>query len=791
MDSLLYGSNIEERIVAIHHVSDSQMRMYIRNPEGVVANESEFFPFFFLSDPAYLDNFLSKHWIKELQGENYYRYLCAFTRWSDMWDAVHLILERYNERTSSHHESYSELPILHLKPDAVSQFLLQSGRTLFKGMEFTDIHRLQLDIETYTSHGHKFSNARRPEDRITIIALSDSHGWEYAIDGRKKSEREMLIELVSIIRKRDPDVIEGHNIYNFDLPYIITRCDLHGVELAIGRDGSVPRMFDSRTAFAERAVDHTSYDIVGRHVIDTWLLIQAYDVSKRTLESYGLKSVAKHFGFAKEDRIYIQPDRISWYWDNEPELLIRYALDDVYETRLLSEYLSPSYFYLTSMLPFNYGTVARIGASAKIESLLLREYVRQKHSVPKPSEGVQTTGGYTDMFFSGILGPIVDVDIESLYPSIMLSDNIVPRTETLGIFRPMLEHLTTMRLDAKRSMIASTESIQRSKLDAMQSALKILINSFYGYLGYNRALFNDTDAADTVTQTGQRILRKLIVGINSRGGTVVAVDTDGIYFVPPKHITDAEMEKKFVDSLCTELPAGINLAINGRYKNILCYKKKNYALLGYNNSIAIKGSALISRSIERFGRYFIQQCIDGLLHGSIENIHRLYVSLHKDITEHQLTATDFSRMETLKDSLDKYATDVTAGNRNRTASYEVAIESGLQWKTGERVSYYITGNEWNVKSFENCKLADEWDPNFPDENTQYYLRRLDEFAKKFEAFFSPQDFRAIFSTEDLFPFSPEGIAIVTSAVQQATETDEEDSTSTAELKIWLDEEREK
>ena len=40
---------------------------------------------------------------------------------------------------------------------------------------------------------------------------------------------------------------------------------------------------------------------------------------------------------------------------------------------------------------------------------------------------------------------------------------------------------------------------ERTALDARQSSMKILINSFYGYLAYNRALFNDYRAADAVT----------------------------------------------------------------------------------------------------------------------------------------------------------------------------------------------------------------------------------------------------------------------------------------------------
>ena len=84
--------------------------------------------------------------------------------------------------------------------------------------------------------------------------------------------------------------------------------------------------------------------------------------------------------------------------NNEPETLKKYALDDVRETRALSDRLSMSTFYLTQMLPFNYTTVAKLGSASKIEALLLREYLRQRYSLPKPGTGSQTTGGYAENF---------------------------------------------------------------------------------------------------------------------------------------------------------------------------------------------------------------------------------------------------------------------------------------------------------------------------------------------------------------------------------------------------------
>jgi hypothetical protein len=129
---------------------------------------------------------------------------------------------------------------------------------------------------------------------------------------------------------------------------------------------------------------------------------------------------------------------------------------------------------------------------------------------------------------------------------------------------------------------------------------------------------------------------------------------------------------------------------------------------------------------------------------------------------------------------------VGENRRKPAAAYEVAKRSGLTLKPGERISYYVTGTHAGLKVVENSKLAAEWDSNFPDENTAYYLDRLNECSKKFEVFFEPQDFKKIFSSDDLFGFRPEGIRIV----QQKAVTPEEPPTPEEEgpeFGIWIDE----
>ncbi|MCS3632946.1 DNA polymerase elongation subunit (family B) [Salinibacter ruber] len=766
-DTALFGKDPMPRLVDVHPMMDrpsdepARVRVYQRSEDFASIHEQEdtFFPFFFLSDFSLLaDRYRNGdvHTATPLNGDNFYQYLLTFETWSDYWDA----LRQVEHRSDSDQQAPDEL---YRVGSPAQQYLMQTGRSCLLGMTLDDLHRLQLDIEVYSEGS--FPNADRPDDKVIIVALSDNRGWDEVLHLRDGiGEEQLLRELVYVLQERDPDVIEGHNIFEFDLAYLLDRCALHGVDFAIGRDGSVPRTYDSSMRFAERTVDYPAVDIVGRHVIDTYFQVMSFDVFSRDLPDYSLKTAARYFDLAPEERTYIEGTEIAEAWRTDRATLLEYALDDVIETKRLAGHLSGSTFYLAQMLPMTYGSSARRGPAGKIESLFVREYLRRRHALPRSEWGSQSMGGYTDIFITGVLGPIVYADVESLYPSIMLNYDVQPSGDTLDLFPQLLERLTDLRLETKEDMKEAEEEEVRSELDARQSSYKVLINSFYGLLGFGLSAFNDFEEADRVARTGQQILRQLIDEIRARGGTVIEVDTDGVLFVPPEDVRGEQAEIDYTVSLTEAMPEGIRVGFDGRFEKMLSYKKKNYALLTYDDELKFKGSSLISRSNEPFGRDFVRKAIRRLLDHDVAGLHELYVDTRDKIVNSDWEGVErFARTETLKDTLEQYEADVEAGQRPRAATYELAKEkqnrTGKPVKKGDRITYYITGDDATVTAFKHCRRAEEWDPEDPDENTAYYLKRLDEFASKFEPFFDEADFRLVFSPEDLFGFSADGIEI--------------------------------
>ncbi|HTY36851.1 MAG TPA: DNA polymerase domain-containing protein [Bacteroidota bacterium] len=792
-DPVLYGQNPLEHVVAVQQLNETSVRMYRRAPRGqgqksspgnVTYTDAEFFPFFFLSNQSLLENFQKRFWSKELAGSRFYRHLVAFPRWNDMWEAIRSVLVNYNKSALRKAGHFTELESVLLKADPSTQFLLQSGITLFKGLTYADLNRMQISIQTFSRNGRK-SDARKTEDRILVIALSDNFGWEEVLDGRKLSESAMLGRLAEHVCAKDPDVLEGHDLLDHILPYLLRRSEINSVTLSIGRDGSDLRSYSPRGNPLETGIENAIYEAAGRHLVDTKVLAHAYSSSRRGPEHFGLRYLSQHFGLATTPAVVIGPDRMAAVWNEQPAQVIAQAQTDCSDIRGLSELLSPSYFFQARMVPMTYETLMRAGSAAKIEAMMLREYIRQKHSVPRPESGGQQTGGYTDIFVTGVINGILHADIESLYPSIMLTQKIQPSTDDLGVFQQLLRTLTAARLEAKRSMGSASNENQRSTIDAFQSSLKILINSFYGYLGYPRGVFNDFAQADRVTSGGQELLKIIIREVELHNGTVIEADTDGLYFIPPDNVRGEERELVFVEKLSQSLPSGIHLVLAGRYSKMLSYRKKNYALLDYSNRPTIRGSSLISRTLERFAKNYIQFCISHLLQHDIQGLHKLYISLLHDIAQHRWEALDFCRTETIRDTMEEYDRGIKEGTRKPTAVYEVARRSGLPVRPGDRVSYYVTGSHAGVKIVDNSKLAEEWDPNFPDENSAYYVDRLNECSRKFEVFFEPDDFKRIFSADDLFGFSPDNIRLRDpQAVPRSEGTSSEDEPG--DFGIWLD-----
>ena len=701
-NELLFGSDPTTRIVAIELGETGTVKVYRREKNGSIATDTEPFRPFVWCDSDVADLNIEA---EKLAGDLRYGWRISVNSWKE------LIALRNGLKNAG--RSFFALS------DPVQHYLTHTGRTLFKGLAFEELRRLQLEVLSL-------------DERLMSVALSDNTGWEELIvvdpDNAEESERAALKRLTALIKVRDPDVIEGHNLFRSDLPVLVARARKAKVKLDWGRSGGFLRSRPSRLQIAEKTIDYPKFAVDGRHFVDTFLLAHFYDVGMRSLSGFDRIDVAQHFGLCDSaDISSLTGKELEREYATDSGRFRKRALCAVRETRAVADLLSPSYFIQAQIFPYNYQDVIVRGNATRINALFLREYYRQRHSIPEMPMVRGFEGGYTAIFFTGVARNVWHCDIASLYPSIMLQFDCWPATDQLQIFRHLLTDLRTFRLEAKASMRAAKDRGQQQYFHALQNTFKILINSFYGYLGFAQGHFADFDAAARVTQIGRELLQKMIDWLTAHGAQVIEVDTDGIYFVPPASAKADELR----EALAKELPPGIEVEFDEQFDAMFSYKAKNYALLTREGDVVIKGGALKSRGLEKFQRVFLEDMIKLLMEGKPEAIPALRDDFEKKIREREWPIDMLMKTDTLQDSLDKYRAKIGAGGRNRAAAYELALASGQNYKPGEQISYYIKATPKKVAAYEAAKLASDFDPQSRDENVDYYVAKLDELVKKF------------------------------------------------------------
>ena len=164
-------------------------------------------------------------------------------------------------------------------------------------------------------------------------------------------------------------------------------------------------------------------------------------------------------------------------------------------------------------------------------------------------------------------------DVASLYPSLMRSYRIGPARDHLGAMLTLVDRLVELRLAAKASARQSApESAERYGYEAVSAAMKLVVNSAYGYLaagGLTR--FADVQAANEVTRRGRETLELVCRELASRGVTLLEADTDGVYFAVPDRWTESD-ERRVVAEVAALLPLLVQLEFEGRYRAMLSHE---------------------------------------------------------------------------------------------------------------------------------------------------------------------------------------------------------------------------
>ena len=759
-DEWLWGWDPTPGIVSVHADLDGRVRVWrrIARTGELVCERERFRPWLLLDrldDLRHLGNRLGpeaegmapiRH--GELRGPGELRHLVSADDGHELTAALLRGASNRLGRRLTHLGELGQGSILALPPE--EQYLVLTGRTYFRDLPFESLQRLQFDLET--------TGVDSRRDRIFMISIRYHNGetevLEAPIEG-DAGEAALIRLLIERVRTADPDVIENHNLHGFDLPFLHERARMLGVRLSLGRiEGVGMKQRAARRGMASGQPDdrrRIRFVAPGRELIDTLDAVRRHDFSTRELPGHGLKVVAKHLGIAAPDREYIRGDLIYTTYRTDPERVRRYATDDVQEVAELSRMLGGAAFALAQMAPRRYERLADAGAATGvIDPLLVRAYMREGVALPAhdAGDGTPHSGAALHLYASGVAQRVVKADVASLYPSLMRAYRIGPSRDSLGVLLALVNGLVERRLDAKtRGRAAPPGSPERYTHEAMSAALKIVVNSAYGYLaagGLTR--FADVHAANEVTRRGREVLGLMCRELAARGVTLLEADTDGVYFSVPPTWTETD-ERRIVSEVAALLPPLVQLDFDGRYAAMLSHEPKNYALLGFDGSLLLRGVAFRSSRSEPFGERFLRHAIRRLLVNDVTGVRDVYLVIVAALRSRALPTHDVSsRVRLTKSPVEYLATRA----RRRELPYEALIDAGRsQWAVGDRIRIYRRqgGSAGIVTPAEDDATAID----ARDYDVEYYVRLLrSSYAQRLARAFHPQDFAAVIADGDQF-----------------------------------------
>ncbi|HLY18319.1 MAG TPA: ribonuclease H-like domain-containing protein, partial [Bryobacteraceae bacterium] len=652
-DDWVWGWDATPGIVSVWAEFDGRATVWRRFPKTgeLVREETRFQPWLVLSrldDLQHLGERFGPEGsqralitYRELAGPGSLRYLVRAPDGRPLISAVLEGASRRLGRRVSHLRDLGKETVLALAPE--EQYLVASGRTYFRGLSFDGLHRMQFDLET--------TGLNPQRDRIFMIAVRYSSGATETLEapsGGNAGEAALIRELAAKVTAADPDIIENHNLQGFDLPFLATRAKILGVPIALGRIG--PPGLRVRAARRGLAADtagrRVRYVAPGREFIDTLDAVLRYDFAARELPNHGLKAIARHLGIAGPDRQQIPGSQVYTVYRRDPERVRRYATADVSEVAGVARMLGGAAFALAQMAPRRYERLADAGAATGvIDPLLVRAYLRAGMALPahQAGDGTAHSGAALHLFAAGVAHRIVKADVASLYPSLMRAYRIGPSRDHLGALLALVDRLVELRLAAKAGARQSApESAERYGHEAMSAAMKLVVNSAYGYLaagGLTR--FADVHAANEVTRRGRETLELMCRELARRGVTLLEADTDGVYFAAPEGWTEAD-ERRAVAEVAALLPPRVQLEFEGRYAAMLSHEPKNYALLRYDGSLILHGVAFRSSRAEPFGEAFLREAIRHLLMGDVAGVREAYLSALNRLRRRELPTRDVS-----------------------------------------------------------------------------------------------------------------------------------------------------
>ncbi len=604
---------------------------------------------------------------------------------------------------------------------------------------------LSIDIEVYNPLGRHIDMEKYP---MIMIALY-SEGYKKVLTWKRfktnepyvefvQSEADMIERFKEIIEEFKPDIITGYNSDGFDLPYIKTRAKKYKLKIDLGLD------------FSELDINQrgtTKSSIKGIVHIDVYRFIRRVFSTALDTDVFTLDAVSEEL--LGEKKIDVDISSLAKHWDDTDDKLSEFAKYNLHDAALnyrLLEKIFPNLIEFIKIIGLSLFDINRMSFSQFVEWYCIKQAKSANQIIPnKPGYYIRQQrlsdrikGAFVFEPKPGLYDNISVFDFRSLYPTIIASHNLSIGTlncdccrgeneiktergtfwyckKKKGFLSRIIEDLITRRARVKEIMKEKQDPL----LKARSQALKLLANSFYGYLAFSSARWYCIECAESTTAWAREYIHKVIDAAKEKDFTVLYSDTDSVFLLLKDKNKDDAL--KFAEEINKELPELMELDFESFYKTGIFVSvksgeggaKKKYAMLDEKNKIKVRGFESVRRNWSFIAKEMQKNILEIVLkEKNIEKAKNYTKSVINDLRDHKIPLDKVIIHTQLTKEIEEYETKgphVAAAQRMKN--------KGLDVFPGMVIKFVVTKGKGLVR--DKAKLPDEITKK--DYDPEYYI----------------------------------------------------------------------
>ena len=490
---------------------------------------------------------------------------------------------------------YKEVPEfeIHGNTRFLYQYITEKHPEFIK-FDSSKIRVFNIDIETAAENG--FPDIESADQEILAISIKDSFTGRITVFGARpfdnkdpmvdymhfRSEESMMGAFLDFWQENYPDVVTGWNVQLFDMPYIANR-----INRILGEKFTKllsPWKLVSQREIYIKGRRQFAVDTLGISTLDYLELYKKFTYQNQ--ESYRLDYICSvELGEKKLD--HSEYDTFKEFYEKDWQKFIDYNIHDVRLVDKLDDKMKllDLAFTMAYDAKVNYEDV--FSQVRMWDNYIYCELNKRNIAIPPKRDAIKDAkyaGAYVKEPKPGFYDWVVNFDLNSLYPHLIMQYNISPETlretrhpsasvegilnkdieldsefatcangaqyrkDVRGFLPELMDKMYNERVIFKKKMIEAKKAYEKnpsndlvkeiSRCNNIQMAKKISLNSAYGAIGNEHFRYYRLANAEAITLSGQVSIRwienKMNAYLNKLLSTdktdyVIASDTDSIY----------------------------------------------------------------------------------------------------------------------------------------------------------------------------------------------------------------------------------------------------------------------